>query len=281
LTKAGVENILIDTSNNGGGIVSLSQLAQRLFTGADLLTVNNFETVFRKSPLTEAFHRHYIDNPNLSQEDFFAPGYWRPAHGIESLGRGDNIFEPGETFRINGRNFATSNRLSDPLSLIQTFDEVFGLPDKPPFAPDKIVFTGNGLCGSACAAFTNFIIEYYNATAYINAAQPSQPIEFVAFGAGQATLSSVIYAQADGAGFRNDKLMPRLKHAGEFGFALRAGISPRIAPDTFLQYRSYPAHNTFALTREMYDSPVKMWEYIAGQAFWAHPAACAPACRGG
>ena len=73
LTKAGVKNVLVDTSNNGGGAVSLSQAAQRLFTGNSLLEVNNFETVFRKAPLAEAFHKHFLDNPGIVKDAFYAP----------------------------------------------------------------------------------------------------------------------------------------------------------------------------------------------------------------
>jgi hypothetical protein len=267
LMAIGIENILVDTSNNGGGAVALGQVAQRLFTGEDLLAVNNFASVFRKAPLTEAIHQHYLDNPGISPQGFFSPEMYHPANSTDDFGPKVNIFQPGESFKINGREFALSNRISDSIDEIKLIDGPFGLPDKAPFAPPNVVFTGNGICVSACATFINFLIEYYNATAYIHAAHPSDPIEFTASAAGQATSTAQIYAEVDTIGFKDDKLLPRLKHAGEFGFALRAVISPRIAPDTFMQYRSYPAQNRFALTKEMYESPIKMWDYVAGQVF--------------
>lgn len=53
-TSAGIENVLIDTSNNGGGAVVLSQVAQVLFTGQRFQNEANFESVLRRSPLSEA-----------------------------------------------------------------------------------------------------------------------------------------------------------------------------------------------------------------------------------
>lgn len=267
LTEAGVKNILVDTSNNGGGAVVLSQTAQRLFTGDDLLKANNFQSVFRKAPLAMAMHDYYRSNPGYYRSGAFAPNAFRPADSIEDYPPTTDIFSPGDEFIINGKRLLTSNRLFDSLTRVQTYDAELNISDEPPFAASNIVFTGNGLCGSACASFTNFLIEYYNATAYIAAAQPSLPIEFTAFAAGEAGTAAQMYAEADSIGFKDDKLLPRLKHAGDFGFALRAGISPNVAPGTFLQYRSYPAQNRFAMTRELYESPVKMWNYIAGQVF--------------
>lgn len=266
-TTAGVDNVLVDTSNNGGGSVLLNQAAQRLFTGQQFLEENNFESVFRRAPLAEALHQRYLDNPGINPGGFYNPTTFRSGNSTDTLAPGTNFFSPGDSFTINEVTLQTSNRLSDTIDPIEMLDAMFDIPDQPPFAHPNIVFTGNGLCGSACASFTNFLIEYYNATAYINAAQPSSPIEFTAFAAGQASTTSQIYQEAAAIGFNNTALLPRLAHAGEFGFALRAGISPRIAPGTFLQYRSFPAQQRFALTEELYGNQIEMWEYVAGQVF--------------
>lgn len=265
-TSAGIENVLIDTSNNGGGAVVLSQVAQVLFTGQRFENEANFETVLRRSPLTEAILQRFIDTPSLADVfSTFNPATYRS--GTANLPRDANYFSPGREYTINNQTLRTSNLLRDPTEQIALLDMLFDIPDAAPFPPKSIVFTGNGLCGSACATFTNFLIEYYNGTGYIQAAQPSKPIEFTAFMAGQAFTSDAVYQEAATIGFDNPALLPKLNHAGSFGFAIRAAISPILAPGDFLQYRSFPAANRFALTAERYSDQMASWAYIASKAF--------------
>lgn len=267
-TSLGIENVLIDTSNNGGGAIVLSQVAQVLFTGQRFQNQANFETVLRRSPLSEALLQRYIDNPSLSNVfTTFNPNTYRSANSSTPFADNYNYFNPGREYTINSQTLRTSNLLSDTTEQIQLLDMLFDIPDAAPYPPKNIVFTGNGLCGSACATFTNFLIEYYNGTGYIQAAQPSRPIEFTAFMAGQAFTTEALYEDALAIGFNNTALLPRLRHAGSFGFAIRAAVSPVIAPGEFLQYRSFPAANRFALTRDRYLDQMASWEYIASQAF--------------
>ena len=60
LTGLGVERVLIDTSNNGGGWIKLGQMLQRLLTGRQYLDQLNFESVFRKSQLAEKMMDAYV-----------------------------------------------------------------------------------------------------------------------------------------------------------------------------------------------------------------------------
>jgi hypothetical protein len=177
-TALGIENVLIDTSNNGGGAIVLSQFAQILFTGQKLENEANFESVLRRSPLSEALLQRFIDNPSLVNiSSTFNPTSYRNSTSFNPLPRTTNFFSPGREYNINGQTLRTSNTLRDSVESVNLFDMLFMVPDAAPFPPKNIVFTGNGLCGSACATFTNFLIEYYNGTGYIQAAQPSKPIE--------------------------------------------------------------------------------------------------------
>lgn len=177
-TAAGIENVLIDTSNNGGGAIVLSQIAQVLFTGQRFQNEANFETVLRRSPLSEALLQRFIDNPSLVNVfSTYNPTTYRNSTSLNPLARNANFFSPGREYNINGQTLRTSNLLRDTIEQVELLDMLFDIPDAAPFPPKNIVFTGNGLCGSACATFTNFLIEYYNGTGYIQAAQPSKPIE--------------------------------------------------------------------------------------------------------
>ena len=53
LTAAGVTNLVIDTTNNGGGYADLSALVQRALGGSEYAQQVNFEQVSTKDPLTQ------------------------------------------------------------------------------------------------------------------------------------------------------------------------------------------------------------------------------------
>ena len=262
-TNAGIENVLIDTSNNGGGVIVLNQLAQRLFTGNQYSLNNNFENVLRDSPLSQALLERTVRSGVRTAQ--YSPNRYRDGDSL--LSAGTNLFSPGNSRQINGQTLETSNDLQTSVSFLEALFSRYNLPNAAPFAPENIVFTGNGLCGSSCSSFTNFLIEYYNASAYIATGRPDQPIEFQAFAAGQSTDSANVYADAVDIGFTNTGLLPPLQVVGSYGFTIQGGMSPNLAPGEFLQYRSYPAQGSFGLTREMYASPLVKWEYVASQVF--------------
>lgn len=265
-TSAGVEKILIDTSSNGGGQVLLNQFFQRYITGEDFEVDLNFDTLLRKSPLAQALLQANIENANNDTvNNVFFPGKYR--NGTDQVAPNADLFNPGNSYPINGQTLDTSNTIQDGLEQVDAYENLLNISDTPPYSPAEIVFTGNGLCGSACSSFTNFLIEYYNATAYIAAPRPKNQIEFQAFAAGQATDSDKIQQEAVSVNYTDYATLPPLQVKGVFGFAIRGALSPNIAPGTFLQYRSYPAQKTYGLTAEQFLDPIKNWQYVASQVF--------------
>lgn len=265
-TKSGVEKILIDTSNNGGGEVVLNQFLQRYITGEQYEVDLNFDTLLRKSPLAQALLEANIQNASeMTTGNVFFPGKYR--NGTSIIVADADLFNPGNSYTINGQTLETSNEIMDDIQTIDAYEGPLNITNTPPYSPAEIVFTGNGLCGSACSSFANFLIEYYNATAYIASGRPQNPIEFQAFAAGQATTSEAIFTEAGSVNITDYTLLPPLAVIGKFGFAIRGAISPNIAPGTFLQYRSYPAQHTYGLTTERFLDPIANWKYVASQVF--------------
>lgn len=211
---------MTDTSNNGGGSVALNQFLQRYLTGDDYEVDLNFATLLRKSPLAEALLEVNLEagQTEATSRNIYQPGQYR--NGTAKVPVNEDIFDPGNQYTINGQTLFTSNFLQDDIQIIDTLENALNISDTPPYSPSEIVFIGNGLCGSACSSFTNFLIEYYNATAYITSGRPQNPIEFQTFAAGQATTSSLIYEEAATVGFTDDELLPPLKVKGEFGFSI-------------------------------------------------------------
>jgi len=267
LTKAGVQRIMIDTTNNAGGSVTLNQLLQRYLTGDAYQVDLNFDTLLRKSPLSEALLKATIQagQSDATSNNIYQPGKYR--NGTATVAPDEDIFQPGNEYTINTKTLYTSNVVQDDLEFVDGLDGTLNISDSAPYPPNEIVFVGNGLCGSACASFTNFLIEYYNATAYITSGRPRNQIEFQAFAAGQAITSTAIYEQAFAVNFTDYELLPALEVVGNFDFTIRGALSPNIAPGTFIQYRTYPAQGTYGLTAEQFLDPLENWKYVASKAF--------------
>jgi hypothetical protein len=269
LSKAGVQRIMIDTSNNGGGSVSLNQYLQRYLTGDDYEVDLNFKTLLRDAPLARALMKAniqtaFVDNSTV-EGNIYYPGKYR--NGTEMIADDADLFTPGNEYTINDKTLKTSNYVQDNVQQIDFLENFLNISDTPPYLPNEVVFVGNGLCGSACSSFTNFLIEYYNATAYITSGRPKNPIAFQAFAAGQSTNSASIYKEAASVGFNDTTLLPPLEVVGQLGFTVRGALSPNIAPGTFIQYRSYPAQHSYALTAEQFLDPLENWKYVASKAF--------------
>ena len=267
-TQAGITKVVIDTSNNGGGYISLTQFLQRAMTGTKFLAENNFDTLFAKTDLSEAMAKAYIAQPRLqSSGGSWAPTQLRKWGTTQDLSRYQNYFEPGKQMNINGHTLYTSNDVSDSVDDVISNARLLGLGDDAPFKPENIYFIGNGLCGSSCASFTNHMIEYYNGQAYINNPDPSKPVDFQAFAAAQVYDANSVRGEADYVGLSDDKLIPPTDSTSYIHFAFRGGVSPNTAPGKFLQYRTFPAQHTYSLGQAQWESPIENWEYVAEQVF--------------
>jgi hypothetical protein len=131
----------------------------------------------------------------------------------------------------------------------------------PKWDPQNLVFTGNSLCGSACADFTNFMVQYLNVTSYMSTVQPWKPIEMVGWATNYAYDTNDLYAEINSLNLTG--LVEPLHVKGDMHFTLVTGLSP--INGEFIQYRSLPAAKTYAPTFDTQRDPMVEWKYVAGQ----------------
>jgi hypothetical protein len=262
-TTAGVKKIIIDTSNNGGGSVLFNQWLQFLLTGTRRKLDLNFPTVIRRSPITEKMMNAY-GKGGKSGLGLFNPASFRAQGDATAFGVSDDLFAAGQTFRINGRELRTSDQAYDLLDDLNPFIRQFDLDSWAGWPSENLVFTGNGLCGSSCSSFTNFLIEYHNATAMIQTPDPETDIEFQAYAAGQVNDYQEVLSAFANLNL-TDPSMPDNYLWGYMRSPTRAALSPVLAPDVFIQYRPYPAQFRYTPTMAQYMKPTEDWEYVAKQ----------------
>lgn len=262
-TEAGVERVIIDTSNNPGGYVYFSGLLQLALAGGQYEPELNFEVLYRKSPMSEDAVAAHVANTRLPIT------YWDPIRNLDSDGQqlsaSDNWMNPGTDVTIGNSTLRASNRVQ--FAPENSISDVTGINRIAPYASNEIVFTGNGLCGSACAGFTNFLAEYKNTSAYINSGQPNEDITYTAFGSGNAVSSLAVDEQLPELGLDITNYRPNLLTTATFAYSLSAGLSPNISPGEFLQYRTLFANSVYSLTAEEYVDPIVRWERVANQGF--------------
>ncbi|CED82589.1 hypothetical protein [Phaffia rhodozyma] len=260
-TEAGVTKVIIDTTQNGGGSVTLNIVWQSIFSGTPYQEYLNFEGVLRAAPLAEKFLNYHIQNPQ-ADAGLYGPLNFRAANGNDLLSN-FNYFSVQGNIVENGQTLKTSQPLRDVL-----YQNYLSRSSSPVYSPADVAIYGDGTCGSACASFTSFITQYLNYTTVVQTGTPNSSIEFQSFEAGQATTSSAIYLELNNTLLTNDTdSPPPLLVQSTVGIALRGHLSPFV-PEQFLQYISRPANYTFAHTVETYNNPFKAHAYIATQ-IWA------------
>ena len=150
--SAGVENMLIDLHNNGGGFVCLGIFLHQFFAGTSFGGgYAGFESTERGNELAAKI---VAANVALGINDtFYSPVNWAFLNNTQRP-ISDDYDVPLLPATVNGQSEPTSQRLQD---VCGTFD--IPMPATPPFPLDKIAIIGNGNCASTCSMFSTLMVE--------------------------------------------------------------------------------------------------------------------------
>ncbi|KAL7814341.1 hypothetical protein V8C26DRAFT_141037 [Trichoderma gracile] len=163
---AGRSKIIIDVTNNGGGVVASGfGLVSVFFPNMTIFSA----TRIRSNPgfqfIVETVTRFpgAGDDPGTAQSGFFVPGLVKPDQKStfgsveEFLGPFDVLGVPS-TAIVAENNFALTNETLNPINIFGQGGVLNGTT--PPFAPENIVILTDGRCSSTCTIFVNHMIPY-------------------------------------------------------------------------------------------------------------------------
>ncbi|KAI0827407.1 hypothetical protein BC628DRAFT_177026 [Trametes gibbosa] len=257
--EAGVSQILVDLTNNGGGFVCLGQFLHVYLTGTKSLgnfPNPGFQSTARANPLAQKILASDIALGLTSEVAFYAPDNWAsPNNTIFSIE--DNYMMPSTSRQINGQTYVESQRFQDSCPF--TVD----LPEDPPFDPSKIAIVGNGNCASTCAMFSTLMNERHNTKMAIFGGKPGLSMQFKGMAGNQVLEWFDIDSEVKTANLKDDPLAPPdLLVSADFRHNWRIAYS-FLDEKTPIEYKSELPHFRFPYTADTYSNPQNLWTFAA------------------
>ncbi|GAE00131.1 peptidase S41 family protein [Paecilomyces variotii No. 5] len=164
-TKDGKKKIIIDVSNNGGGVVDSGfALLSVFFPNETIYSATRFRSHPAMNYLGQIFNAgDNPQDPRASNSELIVADIVRPDQN-STFGSWKDLFGPYEEGGIPSSglmaefDFADeANPLTDPINT----DGLGGDLDArtPPFAPENIIIVTDGRCSSTCTVFTDHMIS--------------------------------------------------------------------------------------------------------------------------
>ncbi|KAG8729792.1 hypothetical protein FRC11_007998, partial [Ceratobasidium sp. 423] len=147
---ANVQQLIVDTTGNGGGYVCLGEFLINALAGTSF-GYAGFESTMRAQPLARKIVASYIEQGINYM--FYSSNQWAFLNNTPQP-VSYNYMEPPTNFTINGSKDAVSKRFYDICTPYNV-----DLPAEPFLPASKIIIVGNGECASTCALFTGVAYE--------------------------------------------------------------------------------------------------------------------------
>ncbi|KAJ7173429.1 hypothetical protein C8R46DRAFT_1348110 [Mycena filopes] len=140
----------------------------------------------------------------------------------------------------------------------------------PPFAGKDYVLVSNGICASTCSILSSYLFQKHRVrSAVFGGAPNSTRAQFDGGVKGsEVTDLEAVVDELDLAGLGNDTAAPRLLPiAGSLTLNFRNAIPYIDKGDEILEYVWEQATRKYQFTHEQYNSPQKIWEFVAEEFF--------------
>ncbi|KAJ7053282.1 hypothetical protein C8F01DRAFT_1166942 [Mycena amicta] len=263
LRAAGVKHIIIDNSGNRGGYIYAGAVALWSLFPTDLYP--GFPAVFRDTEITRKEAAAAASTQNTNSEYFY--GFYRDLE-YNLLTNSSQFMDPPVPTTING--------VADAYS--QPFFDDFGLPSDvtnftaPAFADVDFVIVANGLCASTCSIFSSYLAQKHNVRSAVFGGQPTASVATTQFDGGvkgsEVTDFTSVLNELKLAGLDTDPAAPQ-------PFPVNAGLSMNFRnaipyvhqEDGILEYVFEQGTKHYQFTKELYNKPQLVWEFVAGEFF--------------
>ncbi|KAF5325046.1 hypothetical protein D9619_009605 [Psilocybe cf. subviscida] len=258
---AGVTQVLIDLTNNGGGFVCLGQFLHQYLAGSKI-GYPGFQTTQRANPLAQKIVAAHVALGNNDIELFYSPSNW--------AGLNDNILpanfnynNPSFPFIVNGKFDPTSQRLHDTCT--ESFSQP--IPVNPPFDLNKVAIVSNANCASTCAMFSTLMKERHNTKMAVFGGKPGEVMEYKGMAGNQVLEWADLDTEIKSVGLKNDALAPpdllvnaNFRHNWRTAWSFFNELVP-------IAYVSELPTLRFPYTKDTYNNPQNLWVFAASKLF--------------
>ncbi|CEL54958.1 hypothetical protein RSOLAG1IB_07450 [Rhizoctonia solani AG-1 IB] len=252
--SSGVEQLIVDTTGNGGGYVCLGEFLINALAGTSF-GYSGWESSARANPLARKIVA--ADIAQGINYMFYSSNNWAFLNNTPQP-VDYNYMEPPTNFVINGQKDSNSKRFYD---ICTPYD--VDLPAEPAFPPSKILIVGNGMCGSTCALFTGIAYEKLGIKVITFGGNPGQPMNFNGLAGNQVLEWANLDSEIKTAGLKNDPLAPpdllvngNIRINWRYAWSWKSKNSP-------LAFFVERANIRLPYTHETYMNPQNLWNYVA------------------
>lgn len=258
---AGVTQLLIDLTNNGGGFVCLGHFLHQYLAGSNI-GYPGFVSTVRANPLAQKIVAADIALGLDSSLTFYTGDNYAFLNGTQ-ISRSFNYITPSVPFVVNGRQDPTSQRFHDTCELF--FSQP--VPVTPPFDLSKVAIVNNGNCASTCAMFSTLMNERHSTKIAVFGGKPSEKMEFKGMAGNQVLEWADLDTEIKTAGMKSDPLAPPdLLVSGNFRHNWRTAWS-FFDENTPIAYVSELPRFRFPYTRDTYNNPQNLWSFAVTKLF--------------
>ncbi|KDN47593.1 hypothetical protein RSAG8_03383, partial [Rhizoctonia solani AG-8 WAC10335] len=252
--SAGVQQLIVDTTGNGGGYVCLGEFLIDALAGTSF-GYPGWESSARASPLARKIVA--ADIAQGIDYMYYSPNNWAFLNNTPQPST-YNYMEPPVDFVVNGQKDSNSQRFHD---ICTPYD--VDLPAEPAFPPSKILIVGNGLCGSTCSHFSGIAYEKLGIKVITFGGNPGQPMNFNGLAGNQVLEWANLDSEIKTAGLKNDPLAPPdLLVNGNIRINWRYAWSWK-SKNTPLAFFVERANIRLPYTHETYMNPQNLWNFVA------------------
>ncbi|QRW21823.1 peptidase family S41 protein [Rhizoctonia solani] len=254
LKAAKVQQLIVDTTGNGGGYVCLGEFLINALAGTNF-GYAGFESTVRAQPLARKIVESYIEQGIDYMS--YSPNQWAFLNNTPQPAN-YNYIEPPTNFTINLTKDAVSKRFYD---ICTPYD--VDLPAEPFLPASKIIIVGNGECASTCALFTGVAYERLGIKVATFGGNPGAAMNFNGMAGNQVLEWADLDSEIKTAGLKNDSLAPpdllinsNYRVNWRYAYSWQNKSQPLAFHVERAQYR-------VPYTADTYMSPQNLWAYVA------------------
>ncbi|KAH7339972.1 hypothetical protein B0J17DRAFT_716957 [Rhizoctonia solani] len=251
---AKVQQLIVDTTGNGGGYVCLGEFLINALAGTKF-GYAGFESTMRAQPLAQKIVAAYIEQ-GIDYMNY-SPSQWAFLNNTPQPAN-YNYMEPPTNFTINDTKDAVSKRFYDICTPYNVT-----LPTEPFLPASKIIIVGNGECASTCALFTGVAYEKLGIKVATFGGNPGAAMNFNGMAGNQVLEWADLDSEIKTAGLKNDPLAPpdlminsNYRVNWRYAYSWQNKSQPLAFHVERAQYR-------IPYTADTYMSPQNLWTFVA------------------
>ncbi|PPQ66788.1 hypothetical protein CVT24_008697 [Panaeolus cyanescens] len=259
--SAGVQQVLIDLTNNGGGFVCLGQFLHQFLAGSEI-GYPGFQSSVRANPLAQKIVAAHVAMGDDDVGTFYSPANWAFFNDT-ILPNTFNYMTPAAPFTVNGVSDPTSQRFHD--TCVESFSQP--IPKSPPFDLRKVAIVNNGNCASTCAMFSTLMFERHQTKIAVFGGKPGEQLQFKGMAGNQVLEWADIDTEIKSVGLNDDPLAPpdllvnsNFRHNWRTAWSFLDESRP-------IAYVSELPLLRFPYTKDTYNNPQNLWTFAASQLF--------------